>query len=571
MLRLLRSGGASQIVVGAIVFAIIIAFALSFQGSGEVASDLTVKCSVEVKGECVSLKDYYAAYALVVPRGLSGKKIRQLELRKHVLNGLVERELLVREAKRLGLAIDDKEIDDELARGRAHFSLPVGSVDQLAIAMYGFQGGPQHAAMQQMFTILPVFDKDEKFDYEIYDRVVRSFTNRSPKEFKEMQERELLAARMRQLAAARVRVSDGEGWLMYERKESKAVARVAQIRRDWFATHVVDPSDDAVDTWAAQNVEQVDSAWEKQKGNWTAGCSLVREIKGGFAPGSTDEDKKGIRDRLEQAAQMVKDGASFATAAASKGDEAKAGLPGEIFCLGKSYGEGHEALSAAATKLQKGKVSGVIETTVGFHLLKSEGKLAEGDVEKFGRRETARRLYARFRADELAKEFAKKLIERAKAGTDITTVTAELAKSYAERRGKAKEGEELPALSDPDAPDVEVTDPFNRDAAPIGNLLPGEKPVHAAAIAFELKAGATHPEPLVTTDGVAVLQLKEKSVAERKDYDAEKEDFVARLLGAKQQDAVAEYVERLREAAKDEIKLNAELLAADKKKDDDES
>ena len=47
---------------------------------------------------------------------------------------------------------------------------------------------------------------DEPYDYKLYERQIRLMANRGPKEFKEMQERELLAARMRDIVRSRVRI-----------------------------------------------------------------------------------------------------------------------------------------------------------------------------------------------------------------------------------------------------------------------------------------------------------------------------------------------------------------------------
>ncbi|MET0593087.1 MAG: hypothetical protein ABW133_10330, partial [Polyangiaceae bacterium] len=57
-------------------------------------------------------------------------------------------------------------------------------------------------------------------------------------------------------------------------------------------------------------------------------------------------------------------------------------------------------------------------------------------------------------------------------------------------------------------------------------------------------------------DGYAVVQLKEKSPASREQFETERDTFVAAMLAAKQADALNGYVMRLREAAKNEIKMN---------------
>jgi len=60
---------------------------------------------------------------------------------------------------------------------------------------------------EDLIRPIPVTNPETKaFDYKVYDRVVRQFSNRSPTEFKTMQREELLAARLRDLVRSRVRV-----------------------------------------------------------------------------------------------------------------------------------------------------------------------------------------------------------------------------------------------------------------------------------------------------------------------------------------------------------------------------
>ena len=47
-----------------------------------------------------------------------------MNLKKVALDGLIERELLVDEAKRLGIGVTDKEVTDQLYRGFIRVSVP---------------------------------------------------------------------------------------------------------------------------------------------------------------------------------------------------------------------------------------------------------------------------------------------------------------------------------------------------------------------------------------------------------------------------------------------------------------
>src|SRR5687768_7594744 len=123
MLTVFRKGGVAQLVVGAVAVTIIIVFALEFRPGRNVAGQLSEQCAVQVYDECIDQKEFMASYGLIVPYGASPKMVKQLGLRRHILDGLVERELLVAEARRLGIGISPTAVDDELATGRFRVSL----------------------------------------------------------------------------------------------------------------------------------------------------------------------------------------------------------------------------------------------------------------------------------------------------------------------------------------------------------------------------------------------------------------------------------------------------------------
>jgi peptidyl-prolyl cis-trans isomerase D len=595
MLSFFRQSGAASILGAGIVFAIILVFALEFRpGRQASGAGLAVECALEVQELCVSEKEFYAAYRLMAPPGADAKTLRKLGLRAHVINGLIERELLLKEAERFDLAVGEDELDARLTQGRAQISLPAAHADVLAWQL-GLCPRPSTPLTRGCdpgadlgVRMLPVTNnKTGAFDYKKYERVVRTTTNRGAKEFKEMQRREVVAERMRRLVRSRVRVAENEAFLAYEREKSKAVVNTAQVKRDWFAKYIVDTSDAAVDAWATENQSQVDEAWKTDKDKFKAGCPLVSELMVSVLPGASDEDKVILRDKLDKMLAQVKAGEAFETVARESSDGRTALGGGHLGCLSESYGEGSEQLLEAVKNLKRGSLSPVVETKQGFHILKVEGSLAESDVESVGRRQVARMLSVRFRADELAKAFASELIQRVQSGVDLAQATDELAAEYVSRsptasrkpklkgtdkdQQNAKEEDKPVALQVPDRPQASVSTPFSILSSPFHNAAPGETPaVKAFALA---KPGDVHPTPLETLDGVAVIQLKEKTLATRADFEKDKAVILAQLREAKAAEALQKYVARLRDAAKDKIKISP-TIAEEQKGDgsrDDES
>jgi len=553
------------VIVAGIAFSIIVVFALEFRaGRNGPTAKLARECAVEYDGYCVDPKDYYAAHGLIVPHGVEPKDSRKYQLNKKVLDGLVERELLVAEAKRLGLRVGEDMLEQDLMAGRARASLPADGLAQYSAMLglcplspsgYGCAPGGDYPVRQ-----IATRRDGEEFDYKVYERQVRLWTNRGPKEFKEMQERELLAARMRDIVRSRVRIPEPEAYARFERERTRAVVRTVQLKRDWFAKFAVDYGNAAVEKWSLANQAQVDSDWQAKKAEFSPGCSLVREIFVELPPGALDDEKQPVRLKAEQARQRVEKGESFDAVAREVSQGATAMLGGELGCVGASYGIGADELKKAIESLKPGDLSAVVESPRGYHVLKVTGKLAADQVEHEGRAFVARKLYARFAADEALNQFAAELITRVKGGEKLEdasrVLSADVAAKHAPKDAK-KEGAEPAALLAPDRPRFEISAPFNANGNPLPDVDPTEP---LAPKAFELKAAdELYQKPLPTANGAVVMQLKERTEASHDEFIKEKPRFVQALLQDKSSEALVRYVGDLRRAAGEKLKVMSQF------------
>jgi len=563
MLSIFRGGGFSQVLVGGIAFSIILVFALEFRaGRNGPTASLKKECAFELKGDCVDPKEYYAAYGLLM-RNINPRASKQLSLRKKALDGLVERELLVAEAKRLGISASDSDVEAELFNGRAHLSVPaqdaLGLVPQLGLCRIAEDGRGCEPNGDTMVRYLRVKrTADEPFDYALYEREVRVLANRGPKEFKEMQQRELIAARMRDLIREPVRVSETEAFALFEQARSTVTVRSVILTRDWFAKYTLDTSREAIGKWAADNKPMVDSAWETDKANFSAGCAPAREILFELGPGANDEDRAAIRKKLDSARQRITGGESFGSVARSVSEGQTAVQGGELGCVGASYGVGSEELLKAMAALKPGELSGIVETPRGLHLLQVDAKLDAANLEAVGRRFVAHKLYVHAAGDEQVKAFGEELIRRTKAGAKLEDVLeaqlASLVPGGAKKPGDDK-APEVPALTALDRPRIEISAPFPSSGNPLPQVTPKEP---LAARAFELKnPDEVWQTPIQTSEGAVVLQLKEKNAASRADFDKNKAELLGPMRAAKANEALVNYVADLRKKAGDKLKVDA--------------
>jgi parvulin-like peptidyl-prolyl isomerase len=228
-----------------------------------------------------------------------------------------------------------------------------------------------------------------------------------------------------------------------------------------------------------------------------------------------------------------------------------------VGCLSKNYGIGADELLKAVEGLKPGQLSNVIETPRGYHVVELLGRTDEATLEGTARRQIALELYARFAADEAAKRFAEKLIERTRAGEKledaVRVMSDELiaARSLPAAPGK-KAAASGAALLSPDRPKFEVSQSFGRSDNPLPELEPKES---LAQKAFELdKPDAIYERPLETASGWVVLQLKERSSSE--DLAKDKAELRQALARVKGEEALIRYVADLKLRAGKELEID---------------
>lgn len=564
MLRFFRSSGIGQGVMAGIVVLIIAVFALEFRtGSGSPTSQLNEQCAVDYAGHCVDAKDYYAAVGLIAQR-VPSKMSKQLSLRRRILDGLAERELLVDAAKQVGLGVSDDALERELTEGRAYVSLPADDAVMLAGELglcrrtpFGCEPGSTIGVRALRVRRTP----NEPFDYNVYQKEIRIVTNRGPKEFRAMQERELLAERLRELVRSRVRVPDAEAFSIYERGRSRAVVRSVTLERSWFGRFAVDLDAAAVDKWSKEHATQVDDSFKAQADEFAPDCPLVSEIVVPIPPNAQDTEKAPARERITALRERVQKGESFESVAREASIAESAGLGGRIGCPTVSYGSEAQTIRAAAQKLEPGALSDVIELPRAFVILRLDGKLEKANAERDGRLQVARALYAKFAQDEAMHAFANDLVEKTKGGAKLEEIvkakTDEIARRGFTPKPGAKDPASPPALLATDRPKFEVSPPFTASGNPLPDVEPRE-PLASRAFALD-KPDAVDEKPIATMTGLVVIQLKEKTPASREEFEKEKWSILSGLRQAKAQDAVVRYVAELKRKAGDKLKIHAEF------------
>ncbi len=552
MLNTFRKGGVIQFVMGGVILLIIAAFALEVRGPSTTGFD--AECAVQVGKRCVAPRDFTAAFQLSVRPDLTPKELRRLGVRKMILDGLVERELLIQEADRLGISSSDEQVDAELALGRFHFSLPAERDGQLPMSTYV---NVRHPAT-------------EAFNYEIYTRVVRNYARMSTKDFKAYQNDELVASRMRELSKLGARVSDAEVFAEFESESAKATVRVAQLDSDWFARFGTALDDDAVRAYITAHLAELDAALAGREDSFVENCPLVNEIFFEYPPAADDADEKDARARAERVvASLTRAPNDFPILARIHSGAQSASYGGKRGCLIASEGDEEAAeLLKAVEGLAPGALSPLVTTSRGIYLLRLERRVSKEEAGDVGRFFLALPKAVKEAAEGQTRQFADALLARAKAGTSLQDAVDQLTRealkqSPLARLAGSKVSElEAAALEHRRRPQVDVSPSFSRGGvtSPVPNAVSG---LGAKQLAFSLKeVGDLSPEPIETYDGLAVLQLKDKEPARREDFEKNKAEYLSEFRARAASDALTAFVSRLRKQRESEIKINERFLDA---------
>jgi peptidyl-prolyl cis-trans isomerase D len=570
----------NSILGGAVVIAIGIVFIVQFRpASGQQGNpDAGPKCVAEVKGSCVNSNYFFAAQRLISYRGIDAARQKSMGFRRQVAEGLIDQWALNQDAKRLGVTVSDDDVSAEIAAGRAHISLPADKAREM--------GYPLGIGEDQVSPIAVRDRKTKKFDAKQAEKNIRQTTRLSSLEFREYQKLELTAARMRDIVKQRVRVGETEAFEQFAREKATVTLDFARLDRRFYADLVLDTSPGVVQAWADKNKDELDKVWESRKAQFLPECRVTRHVLVKIGETASDDEKAEARKKAERLLERITKGEDFADVARKTSDDGSAVRGGELGCVQK--GKMVKPFEDAMLALGEGKMSGVVQSEFGFHILKVDRIVKDADAEKIGRLQTATEVYISHESERLASEGAKKILEAVRGGKSLKdalqTHLDEILPKVAEPKKKAdakadakddtKKGEapsdDKPAVTaenHPARPTIEATMPFNSSGDPIQGVRPGSEVAH---LAFSLEKPGAVPNDIVPLEtGYAVLQLKEKTPASKEEWEKNREFYVSAMRGAKQNDALIAYVKKLRSQVVGDPKFPEPSMLVDPSNKDD--
>ncbi len=500
-----------------IVVGIVVVFAVNF-GPGSLSrggcGGEALPYAAKVNGQVIPASEWERQYRQLyqIFRQQAGDAFTRdladrLGLPAQAMEQIVDRQLVVQEAKKRGIAITKQELTRAV-----------------------------HA--------MPSFQEGGRFSSSVYEETTRALYG-SPAKFESAVKDDLLYQKMMATVRAAVNVSEAEVRQSWEDESDKASLAFVRIPLAAVEKEVPPPSDSDAKALADQSPARIQKFYDDNRARFDQRKKVrVRHVLARVGPGAGDD---AARKKIEDAQARVNKGEDFAKVAqALSEDENTKARGGELGFVAEGLFD--EAFAKAALSLEPGQVSDPVRTPSGWHLVQAEevvpAKLVPLDA---ARLDIARELLVQERARRLAGERASAALDAARKGRALAEQfppdDPKAARKAARVGGMAVAAEE--------------TGPFGRGSPSVPKL--GDVPELRAA-AFAARKGDVLPKVYDTPQGplVAVVQLRE--TPDPAAFEAQRSAIESRLRSRKESQVEAAWLKSLRDGAR--IETNATFVTA---------
>ena len=507
------------IVLGLMVISLSAVFVLQFGGpqAEGCSKGAGQTYAAEVYGDAISVNEYRAAFALAGGDNYPPEYAKQHQLDHNVLRGLVERALLARQARSLGMTANPDDVMHKIADdGIVYLSMSVNAGPYLPPA------GPRRFDFK---------GQDGKFSKDNLRKFIQYRLRRSVEEFANEQSEETLAQNMRDTVTAQVAIGVNEVWDAFVREKESVTLKYARFSPVFYGQSL-EPTAEELSAFIASHSAELDAEYAREKHRYTGLEKQVRarHILIKVDEKATDAQREAAKARAATLAARAHKAEDFAQLAKQNSeDPGSAKKGGDLGWNPK--GRMVKEFDDAQFSLAPGAISEPVSSPFGYHVIKVEA-VREGDVPvDEAKRELADKLYRTTRASELAKAAADRALAELKAGSTPDALNTQLA------GGAGKEPDAL-------APQFRDTQAFSRTDTPIAGPFDGMPLVQAA---FEMKEDQPLPAaPMKLGEEWIVYRLENHVRVKREDMtDKDKQRIHDGLLNRKRQEVLVVYVQDL--------------------------
>jgi peptidyl-prolyl cis-trans isomerase D len=424
---------------------------------------------------------------------------------------LIERELLVETADKLGFVVTEEEVEDEIAESR--------------LTLLGAQ------------RVFPRLQKDGKFNYEAFKMFVQFELGMTPKAFLAEQRKELMAARVRNLLREGVTVSDDEVKNEFVRKNRQLNLEYMRFVPHRFDAEVA-PTEDEIAAYAVKNEAKLKEVYEQKKFLYEKAPAQrkLRQIVVKVARDADDKTDKKARDKADALVEKIKKGAKSSgkdaitfteVARQSSEDAATKARGGDVGWRARGgtnlQGEAEDKLFAA----KEGTIVGPLKGNDGYVITMVEGE-REGHVPfDKAKRELAEEALRREQSKAKAKAAAEATLAKLKQ-----TPAATMKTTFPPPAGS--DSEQAAAADAGPTPRVDETGLFALRATREGVVIEGIGiSTLLAKAANALTPEAPFAGPIEVNDSFVIVRLKERKEPNLADFDKKKPELVREAEQAK--------------------------------------
>ena len=351
--------------------AIIVSFAL-FVGSGKLR-DPGASEVAEINGEIISQREFAMQYQRAIERyrqmlkgSLTEEMIKGLNIKGNLIEEMIQKKLVLQEARNLGLLASDDDVANQLVK-----------VPEFQVA--GRFNKDQYLRVLQANRLFPAEFEEEQRDQLTLNRLYSVILDSVQVSEAEVRERYRLEQQKVNLQyiklgladyLAEVKLDDDELKKFYDRTKD-SLKEPLKLKIEYLAypferfTAAVQVSDKEIE--------------EYYQANQSAKLRKPKEIKVRYIslrpkPDAEAQQQDTLRARAEAIVKDARAGKDFAQLAKVNSDDPSAAKGGDLGWL--TQGQLPPQL-APIFELEKGKVSDVIESPMGFQIVKIEDTKAE--------------------------------------------------------------------------------------------------------------------------------------------------------------------------------------------------
>jgi peptidyl-prolyl cis-trans isomerase D len=486
------------VLFGIVIAVFIINFGPQSHGSSCESSMKDEHTAASVGDRTVTSNDFRYGFLVLGGAGYPAQMAKQQRLKETVMDKLIERELLAREAERLGYAVSDEQVEDQIA-------------DSKLIGL----GYPRTISRMQ---------KDGKFNYEAFKNFVQFELQLTPTAFIEEQKKELMAARVRDLLRGSVAVSPSEVKTDFLRKNTQVNLEYVRFASRGMEGDV-EPTAAEIADYAAKNEAKLKTVYEERKFVYEKVPKelRLRQILIKLPADASPDAEKAATKKADALAARIKKGEPFEKVAKEASEDESTKARGGF--LGW---RGHGAASLPGEQEKQlfdakvGDVVGPLKGAAGLYITKVEGS-REGNVP-----------FADVKL-ELAEEKvrAEKAGAQAKARAEaaLATVRAETAKTPTKTLkdifpAPAEDAKKEPSAAESQAPRAEETGLFAARGSREGAMVEGIGVSNELAkAAFALTPAAPLAGPFEVAGSWVIVRLKERKDPDLADFEKKKDEL----------------------------------------------